>query len=379
MDSAGAQHATPAGPQQQRTVAVIGAGLSGLVAAKCLAQAGLLPTVFDRRPWTGGMWSGASDATYRSLRTNLSRHTCCFSDFPWPSDAPLFPSANEMSDYLEGYAAAFLSSRSSCAMELGCKVTMVEPAAAGPASTAAGDRTQPAFRGPWRVTWRQEQHPAAASTSSAALPPSPPQLQDQQRVFDFVVVASGSSAAPYVPHIPGLDSFPGTVLHSSEYRGPETLAGARAVAVVGGSASAVDIAADLAMIEGHRALGQAAGGGGSGDSAGTGASMAAAAGHAAGRPDVHHVVPRQFWVVPRSVPLDATSASTAFVPLDLLLARRSRRPPGSEDSEMLFWSRERCVRANTYWAGVCGDQVRGHGRLGPFADDLAYVQVVCRG
>ncbi|KAM0324805.1 hypothetical protein ACHAQA_007771 [Verticillium albo-atrum] len=83
--------------------------------------------------------------------------------------------------------------------------------------------------------------------------------------FDAVVVASGHYSVPYIPAIPGLDTFektrPGSVYHSKNFRGRDYYHGKRVV-VVGASVSAADIAYDLtsvaqtpvhAVVNGHRA------------------------------------------------------------------------------------------------------------------------------
>ena len=37
-------------------------------------------------------------------------------------------------------------------------------------------------------------------------------------VFDCVVVASGHFSVPFIPEYPGMDSFPGRILHSHDFR-----------------------------------------------------------------------------------------------------------------------------------------------------------------
>jgi len=59
-----------------------------------------------------------------------------------------------------------------------------------------------------------------------------------------VISATGTLGAPYVPHIPGLDTFRGEQLHSAEYTSPLPFAGQR-VLVVGGGNSGAQIFADL--------------------------------------------------------------------------------------------------------------------------------------
>jgi putative flavoprotein involved in K+ transport len=60
-----------------------------------------------------------------------------------------------------------------------------------------------------------------------------------------VIAASGGFSRPNRPALPGLDTFTGTVLHSSDYREPSPFAGQRIV-VVGAGNSAVQIATELA-------------------------------------------------------------------------------------------------------------------------------------
>ncbi|EFJ53123.1 flavin-containing monooxygenase [Volvox carteri f. nagariensis] len=407
-------HAEP-DPQHRKTVAIIGGGLSGIAAAKAAVQAGLFPTIFDRRPALGGMWTDGA-ATYDSLHTNVSHFTCSFSDFPWPSSSPDFPSAREMGQYLTAYQHAFLT-QDNCLLQLGCEVLRVEPNAPllkclGSGGDGAGQA------GPsWSVHWRHVAHPsgpreasdaAAAATVAAAVardvrlrqPPPPTTRLDSveaacsggagrvkggggageeeeegrgegeggeavsrpeaavspslgavaTRRFDFVVVATGFCAVPYVPDIPGLATFPGLVLHSADYTGPSCLPGScRRVAVIGSGHSAADIAADLA--------------------AAAAAGRSAAAATVDSSLKVVHVTPRPFWVIPRFLPLEPTAAAAAaadgggggspFVPLDLFFHRRAARAAGGLGPEELVFPRGHDnAGVNSFFASLCGDQAK---------------------
>ncbi|KAI6654018.1 Potassium transporter [Oopsacas minuta] len=59
--------------------------------------------------------------------------------------------------------------------------------------------------------------------------------------FDFVVVASGHLSFPYVPEYPGMDTFPGRIIHSHDFRNAEQFSGQDLI-VIGSSYSAEDIA-----------------------------------------------------------------------------------------------------------------------------------------
>ncbi|MET0819509.1 MAG: NAD(P)-binding domain-containing protein [Aeromicrobium sp.] len=62
-----------------------------------------------------------------------------------------------------------------------------------------------------------------------------------------LVNATGTWTRPFVPHVPGIETFAGEQLHTSGYPGPEHFRGKRVV-IVGGGASAVQFIGALAPI-----------------------------------------------------------------------------------------------------------------------------------
>ena len=135
-------------------VAVIGAGSAGLVTARHLLANGLKCCVFEAAATLGGAWStvpefipeqgsttttasndGSTTTTtmtpmWKGLRTNLSKHTCRFSEFPWPEDTPTFPSQEDMDWYLKAYAKEFLldgGKDPQCSFLYDCRVTKISP------------------------------------------------------------------------------------------------------------------------------------------------------------------------------------------------------------------------------------------------------------
>jgi putative flavoprotein involved in K+ transport len=60
-----------------------------------------------------------------------------------------------------------------------------------------------------------------------------------------VISATGTWSRPFVPAVPGRDTFPGRQLHTAGYRRPQDFSGRRVI-VVGGGNSGAQIAADLA-------------------------------------------------------------------------------------------------------------------------------------
>ncbi|GIM01998.1 hypothetical protein Vretimale_6699, partial [Volvox reticuliferus] len=403
-------------PQQRKTVAIIGCGLSGLAAAKAAIQAGLFPTIFDRRRAAGGMWTDGS-ATYDSLHTNVSRFTCSFSDFPWPASAPDFPSALEVGQYLSAYQRTFLTEEN-CRLQLGYEVLRVAPSSPDPSLSLSHPAADSSQSPPWRVEWRKVHEPTglredcAASADAddsevdllqnpesrptqeqqtSATPASSHTLQAPSRdtaggsmvsqastaslgssdQFDYVVVATGFCAVPHLPDIPGLDTFPGLVLHSAAYRGAHLLRGRRRVAVIGSGHSAADIAADLAAAALRTAAVAVRSPGGSCSS---GDSTAAAAATDVPPPqtevnsgmEVIHATPRPFWLIPRYLPLAAAAATDAngasgaappFVPLDVFFHRWSGRvASGRGPEEQVFPTSEDHIKSNAFFSSLCGDQ-----------------------
>ena len=93
-----------------RRVAIIGAGPSGLTSAKYAIENGLVPTVFEKSNDICGLWSNTSTnkAVWAGLYSNISYYTEQFSDHSWPKDILIFPTANDIYNYLKSYAKKFL-------------------------------------------------------------------------------------------------------------------------------------------------------------------------------------------------------------------------------------------------------------------------------
>jgi dimethylaniline monooxygenase (N-oxide forming) len=79
--------------------AIIGAGPGGLSAAKFALENGLTPFVYEKASEIGGLWS-KSTAMWDGLHANASRYILAYSDHPWPKEASIFPSKQEVQNYL---------------------------------------------------------------------------------------------------------------------------------------------------------------------------------------------------------------------------------------------------------------------------------------
>jgi dimethylaniline monooxygenase (N-oxide forming) len=200
-------------------VAVIGAGLCGLAAIRCLLESGLEPVCFERASGVGGLWNFDEDRPdggtvgYRSLRTNTSKLVTAFSDYPIPDDYPDYPTREQFLDYLRGYAAHFNLLPH---IRFATQVDSVRPDSSGQG---------------WCVSVR----PVVGGPAKAAA---------TEARFEAVMICTGFNSKPYMPHFAGAESFRGRILHSAAYKGPEAFAG-QLVVVVGASSSASDVAVEV--------------------------------------------------------------------------------------------------------------------------------------
>ena len=186
------------------TVAVIGAGISGLVTARTLLSDGFDVTILERRRHIGGVWE--PDVTYPGLTTQTTKDQYAISDHPMPEEWPDWPSAAQIYEYLVAYAEKW---RLPELIRFGVTVEGLEQ---------TGD-------GGWQV-------PITTEDGTETL------------TFDRVVVCAGVFSRPNVPEIPGHAEFEqsgGRVLHSSQVDREETLAG-RQVVILGFQKSAADVA-----------------------------------------------------------------------------------------------------------------------------------------
>jgi cation diffusion facilitator CzcD-associated flavoprotein CzcO len=267
-----------------RSVAVIGAGPSGLPVARHLAETGLHVRVFERQEAAGGIWnwqptiapplaipspppstaafaptftaSTALDVVsriedpdqrqkslfsppnpvYWTLSNNVPTDTMAvsdirsaqleltsfkFKDFPYPPGTAMNISHTAIAEYLRQYTKAFnLNRRTSYS-------TRVERVAK---VIVGGERK-------WRLTLRQVRELNGTTLEEkywtevgcARLPSGVSGPAHNEQDFDAVTVATGHYNAPYIPPIPGLEGWgqkwPSTILHSQGYRTPEPYQG----------------------------------------------------------------------------------------------------------------------------------------------------------
>uniref|UniRef100_A0A4W5NWV4 Flavin-containing monooxygenase n=1 Tax=Hucho hucho TaxID=62062 RepID=A0A4W5NWV4_9TELE len=87
-----------------RTVAVIGAGPSGLTSIKSCLDEGLEPTCFESSDDIGGL---PTEPVSTVPSPSISPRRLCFSDFPIPADYPNYMHHSRILQYFRLYAEHF--------------------------------------------------------------------------------------------------------------------------------------------------------------------------------------------------------------------------------------------------------------------------------
>ena len=179
-------------------VIIVGAGQSGLAAAKAVHSRGLRPLILEASRNRSGSWS----SYYDSLHLFSPARFSAMPGLPFPGDPDRYPHRDEVVSYLESYADQLGD------VEIRTETRVTDVAADGPGflvHTADGE----------------------------------------QLAASGIVVASGSFGNPHRPVLAGAESFGGVVTHVADYRNPEPYVGQRVV-VLGAGNSAIQVAHELA-------------------------------------------------------------------------------------------------------------------------------------
>jgi indole-3-pyruvate monooxygenase len=182
-------------PPSKTEVVVVGAGPAGLASAACLKRAEIPFLLLERENRVAPAWG----RHYDRLHLHTSRGFSGLPYLPMPRGYPRYPARDQVIEYFESYAQ-----RLGLAPMLGVEVTDVRK-----------DGTV------WSVT-----------TSEGVVE------------CRAVVIATGNNGTPVVPTWPGIETFPGPMVHSSEYKNGSPYENQR-VLVVGFGNSGGEIALDL--------------------------------------------------------------------------------------------------------------------------------------
>lgn len=198
-------HVDDLAPRSALTVAVIGAGMSGLAVAHRLRQVGINVTVFEKNSDVGGTWF---ENTYPGCRVDVPNHLYQYSfaqTTRWPE---FFSAQDSLLEYFRW-----------CADELGLRDHIRF-------STEVSSATFDEDRQVWSLRVRSGE--AVRRREAEA---------EELHEFDAVCSAVGQLNRPHFPEIPGRERFGGPSFHSAEWDHDVELSGKR-VAVIGTGASA---------------------------------------------------------------------------------------------------------------------------------------------
>lgn len=228
-------------------VAIIGAGISGLLACKYILSKGFIPIVFESQDEIGGVWT----KTIQTTKLQTPKSLFQFSDFPWPSSVANhnFPAQKQVLQYLKSYAH-----HHSLLPYINLNSRVLSLNYHGPMSQqematwkwwgGTGEPFGSKGGGKWTLT--------VQDTRS---------LSTQVHQVDFVIVCGGMySDCPNIPEFPpgkGPEVFQGTVMHSMEYSAMDNAAAAKLVkgkrvAVVGFQKSGMDISMECSSLNGTK-------------------------------------------------------------------------------------------------------------------------------
>ena len=192
-------------------VVVVGAGMSGLLAAIRLAGAGIAYTVVEKNAGVGGTWW---ENRYPGCRVDVGNHFYCYSFAPDNQWTEFFARQPELQGYFER-----------CMHDYG--VTDRIRFDTEVVGARWSDETAR-----WSVEVRQADGSVATLEANA------------------VISAVGQLNRPKLPDIPGRDTFGGVSMHSAQWIEGTELAGLR-VAVIGTGASAFQIVPTIAPDVAH--------------------------------------------------------------------------------------------------------------------------------
>ncbi|KAF5274058.1 hypothetical protein FQR65_LT04456 [Abscondita terminalis] len=198
-------------------VAIIGAGVAGIVSLKYALEKGHECDCFEETGEFGGTWVYTDEngehengskiyrSMYKDLITNLPKDVMVFMDFPYPEHVKeSFISQQQVLQYLTDYVNYF---------KLNSHIKYNETVT----------KVQPLPDNKWKVTTQKSENLSA---------------------YDAVFVCNGHFRYPKFPKIVGQELFTGFQIHSAEYR-DRRLFRDKQVLIIGASYSGTDIACQL--------------------------------------------------------------------------------------------------------------------------------------
>ena len=192
-------------PEDFRVV-IIGAGLSGLCMGMKLASAGIDFVILEKDEDLGGTWL---ENVYPGCGVDTPGHLYTFSFAPNPGLTRYFAKRDEVHEYIQ---------RIACESDIKRYIRF---------TTEVVCARYQAADGKWHIDVR-DANGVAESLSASVL-----------------ITAVGMVNRPSIPPLPGLDEFPGPIMHTAAWDNSVDLSGKR-VAVIGTGASAMQLVPSIA-------------------------------------------------------------------------------------------------------------------------------------
>ncbi|KAL6211127.1 hypothetical protein ACLB2K_016355 [Fragaria x ananassa] len=217
----------------EKQVAIVGAGISGLLACKYMLSKGFRPIVFEASNGVGGVWTKTVETT--KIQSPKSYYQ--FSDFPWPSSD--HPNQNQVLDYIQSYARHFDLVKHIKFNTKVCGIEYEGPSEEEMQSWSLWGGTGEPFRsdGKWKVTIEDKQS-----------------LSTVVHVVDFVILCiERFSDVPNIPEFPankGPEAFHFMENADMDYETAAKFVTGKQVTVVGYQKSAMDIAMECSNANG---------------------------------------------------------------------------------------------------------------------------------
>lgn len=196
-----------------KTVCIIGAGPSGISAAKNCRQNGIAFDLYEKNDKVGGNWVFNSETQHSSVYENThiisSKTMSEFEDYPMPNDYPDYPRHDHLQEYFENYSKDF-----GVYDQIKFHHTV--------------DHIEKNPQGLWSVDFTDAQG------------------KKHNKVYDYLMVCNGHHWFPKYPNYEG--EFTGKWMHSHDFKRVTDEWRGQRVLVIGAGNSGCDVAVESARV-----------------------------------------------------------------------------------------------------------------------------------
>ena len=199
-----------------KTVCIIGAGPSGITAAKNCQQNGIAYDIFEKNNKVGGNWVFNSATGHSSVYENThiisSRTMSEYEDYPMPTTYPDYPRHDHLQAYFENYSKHF-----GVYENIKFHHTV--------------DHVSKDSNGKWQVEYTDNQG------------------NKHTKIYDYLMVSNGHHWMPKYPNYDG--EFTGKWMHSHDFKGVTDEWRDKKILVIGAGNSGCDVAVESARVSKH--------------------------------------------------------------------------------------------------------------------------------